>query len=117
MIVRIWQTRVVPTRTADYERFAREDSLRMFRRQEGCVGVLYLVRDGAGVTLSLWRDEDAVRALAASEDYREVVDRLERSGILAGDQSVQVYDLIGGFLSAADPAWAPLQDQAPSSPG
>ena len=42
MVARIWRTGVKPERFEEYERFARERSLPMFRAQRGFIGVLFM---------------------------------------------------------------------------
>ena len=45
MIGRIWRTHVLLDRAVEYEAFARDVSLPMFRQQQGFEGVLMLRRD------------------------------------------------------------------------
>lgn len=98
MIVRLWRARVAPGRAADLESFARERSLPMFERQAGFEGVMFL-RDGDDwITATLWRDADAVAALATSPSYDEVVREISVSDLLEGDQSVTTFTLVGGRL-------------------
>ncbi|WP_036358131.1 hypothetical protein [Microvirga sp. BSC39] len=92
MKCRIWRTQVVPDRFGDYERFARETSLPMFRSQTGYRGVM-MAGDGADrVVITLWENDDAIAALDASPTYRETVSKIIATGFLTGDQSVEVYD-------------------------
>lgn len=42
MIARLWRTQVDVTRRAEYEQFAQEQSLPMFRQQRGFLGVFFL---------------------------------------------------------------------------
>jgi hypothetical protein len=48
MIVRIWRTGIDGSRAEDYERFARDRSLPMFRAQTGFRGALFTTADDAG---------------------------------------------------------------------
>lgn len=98
MLARIWRTRIDPTRTAEYERFERERSLAMFRRQEGLLGVLFLRTEEERGALSLWRSRASVTALATSPSYRETVAALEATGLLSGSPSVEVFEVRGGFV-------------------
>lgn len=93
MIVRVWKTRVDEQRMADYERFAREVSLPMFRRQPGYSGVAIFCRGQDCVVLTLWEDRDSVGALSTSESYAEAVGRINSAGFLLEDQSVELFDL------------------------
>ena len=47
MMVRIWRTGVKPERFEEYERFAWERSLPMFREQRGFIGVVFMREKGA----------------------------------------------------------------------
>ena len=97
MIVRIWRTGIDPARAEDYERFARERSLPMFRAQRGFRGVLFAAGDAAErMVLSFWEDAGAVAALDGSPTYRATVDALLASEILTGEQTVEVLDVHGG---------------------
>ena len=101
MIVRIWRTGIDPARTADYERFAEERSLPMFRAQPGFRGVLFTTAaDDRRAVSSFWEDQDAVDRLDESETYRETASALGSSGILQGEQTVEVLHVSGGDLPA-----------------
>lgn len=99
MIVRIWRTGIDAVRAEEYERFARERSLPMFRAQTGFRGVLFASGgETERVVLSFWDDLGALAALDDSPSYRETVAALLATGILTGDQSVEVLDVQGGDL-------------------
>jgi heme-degrading monooxygenase HmoA len=101
VIVRIWRTGIDPGRAEEYERFARERSLPMFRSQAGFRGVLFASADETErVVLSFWEDAGAAAALGESPRYRETADALLASGILTGEQTVEVLDVRGGELPA-----------------
>jgi heme-degrading monooxygenase HmoA len=97
-IARIWRTRIDESRAADYQRFANERSLPMFRAHAGFLGVLF---GGAGderVVISFWRDTEAVRTLEQSPRYRETVREIEAGSFILGPSSVEVYAVHGGAL-------------------
>jgi heme-degrading monooxygenase HmoA len=97
VIVRIWRTGIDAARAEDYERFARERSLPMFRSQTGFRGVMFASGGGSQrVVLSFWENPGAVAALDESPSYRETVAALLATGILTGEQSVEVLDVHGG---------------------
>jgi heme-degrading monooxygenase HmoA len=100
MIVRIWRTRVDPTRLEEYEVFAERHSLPMFRAQRGFLGVLFAGVGSERAVISLWEDAGAVTALDSSPSYRETVARISATGFLAGSASVEVFAVHGGDLSA-----------------
>lgn len=98
MIVRIWRTEVDSSRMAEYEQFAREQSLPMFRRQPGFLGVFFLGRRKDRAVLTIWRDLASVEALAHSATYQETVAQLSATRLLLGQTSVEVFEAQGGFL-------------------
>jgi heme-degrading monooxygenase HmoA len=104
MVLRIWRTRVKHGRLNAYEEFERTYSLPMFERQEGCLGVFFL-RSGDGcAALSLWRSEKDIVALDSSPVYQQTVAKLTASGLLHGEQSVEVFDCTGGAIDRGLPA-------------
>ncbi len=103
MIVRIWRTQVDPTREEEYERFTQEHSLPMFHQQKGLLGVLLLHGPEDRAALTMWESVAAVEALESSSTYAETVHRLEGSGLLMGEHSVEVFEVHGGFLRGDSP--------------
>lgn len=95
-VLRVWRTRIDETRADEYERFASDRSLPMFRRQEGFLGVLFARARDECVVVTVWQDEDAVARLAASPAYQETVAAISASGLLVGDASVELYHVHGG---------------------
>jgi hypothetical protein len=82
VIVRIWRATIDPARADDYERFARELSLPMFRAHGGFRGCAFQ-RDGAECTVvTLWDEPEDVAALEASTLYRETVASIMASGFV-----------------------------------
>ena len=103
MVARIWRTRVKPERFEEYERFARERSLPMFREQGGFIGVLFMhEKAGRAAVLTFWADEKAVEELEASPLYRKTVEVILGSGFLAAEQSVEVFEVPGGQVLAGE---------------
>lgn len=90
MIARTWHARVAAGREAEYDRFAESQSLPMFRRLPGCLGVFFLGEGTQRRVLSLWRDAATIEALADNADYLAVSGRLSDSGILAAVGPVQL---------------------------
>ena len=103
MVARIWRTGVKPERFEEYERFARERSLPMFRAQRGFIGVLFMREkaDRAAV-LTLWEDEKEVEDLEVSPLYRQTVEAILGTDLLAREQSVELFKVHGGRVLAAD---------------
>ncbi len=98
MIARIWRTQVESARLAEYEKFAQEQSLPMFQQQRGFLGVFFLREHQDCLVLSLWTDRAAVEALATSATYQGTVHRLYDTGLLLGQQQVELFDVSGGTL-------------------
>lgn len=104
VIMRIWRTQVDEARAAEYERFADETSLPMFRAQPGFRGLLF-GRDGREcAVMTLWEDDAAADALDASPSYRETVARINAAGFLSGESSVERWTVHGGDLPEPHPA-------------
>lgn len=101
MIARLWKTQVDVTRLAEYEQFAQEQSLPMFRQQQGFLGVFFSREHQHCLVLSLWRDHTAVEALATSTTYQATVRQLQATGLLLGHQSVELFEVSGGALLPA----------------
>jgi heme-degrading monooxygenase HmoA len=100
MIVRIWRTGLDESRAEEYDRFAAERSMPMFRRQDGFCGVLFSrVADGRAV-ITLWRDAQAIEALDAGADYRDTVAAIGSAGFLRPPQSVEVMTVDAGWLTS-----------------
>ena len=102
MIVRIWRTGVDPDRGEEYDAFARDVSAEMFRAQPGWVETLFTRSGERAAVITLWRDEAAVRRLAESPSYLAVVERLTATGMLTGEQSVEVLALRERSAGAGD---------------
>jgi heme-degrading monooxygenase HmoA len=82
MIVRVWKATIDPARAEEYERFAHERSLPMFRSHRGFQGCAFL-RDGAEcAVVTLWDGPEDVAALEASALYRETVAAIMAAGFI-----------------------------------
>lgn len=101
MIIRLWSTKLVPELVSDYDAFASSTSLEMFRSLDGCLGVVFLRSKERGFVFSFWRDSRSVDALRSSAPYDETVRRIAAAGLLAGEQTVDVVKLTGGFMTSA----------------
>lgn len=98
MIARIWRTGLDESRADEYDHFAAERSLPMFRRQPGLLSVLF-TRSGEGrAVITFWTDRAAVDALESAPDYRETVAAISATGFLRAPQSVELLDVDGGWL-------------------
>jgi heme-degrading monooxygenase HmoA len=95
-MVRIWRTRVAPQRLADYETFAQERSLPMFRNQSGFRGVVFARRGDDHIVISFWQDPAAIEALARSPSYRQTVQEISATGFLVGESTTEALEITGG---------------------
>lgn len=92
MIGRFWTARVTEARATEYEAFAREISLPMFRQQQGFLGVAMFRRGADCVVLTLWQDAESAAALARSDSYTRTVSEILAAGFLQGEQTMETYD-------------------------
>ena len=97
--MRLWRAKIAPARMEEYRRFEREHYLPMLRKQPGLLGALFLRQaEDYASSLTIWEDTGAMEALQSSPSYRETDHNLAESGLLAGDQSVEVLGVEGGDL-------------------
>lgn len=101
MIIRIWRTAVDPGRRDEYREFEEQHSLPMFRRQAGFLGVLFLRSKQGAAALTFWAGDEDVERLAQSPTYLATVERLERTGLLSGDQTVELFEVAGAHIDHA----------------
>jgi len=95
MIMRIWRTQVDEARAAEYERFAAEESLPMFRAHQGFEGHLFGRRGSDCVVITIWENDADADALEASPRYRDTVARINAAGFLVGRPQVDRFQLHG----------------------
>lgn len=93
MKCRIWRTGVVENRIDEYEAFARDVSLPMFRAQQGYRGVVMGGDGGRRCVITYWENDEAIAALDCSPSYKATVERIVATGFLNGEQSVEIYDV------------------------
>jgi quinol monooxygenase YgiN len=98
MLVRIWRTRVDPTREEEYIRFTEEFSRPMFQQAPGCLTAVFLNRPPHFGALSYWTDDDALAAFLSSPIYLDTVRRLEETGLLTSQSKSEVFSVHGGFV-------------------
>lgn len=99
MIVRVWCAELNPARLETFRHFERAQCLPMLRRQPGFLGGLFL-REAANqaVSLTLWEDGGAVEALTSSPSYQKMTRELAEGELLAGEPSVEVWNVQSGEL-------------------
>jgi hypothetical protein len=97
LVMRIWRTQIDDSRAREYEDFARDVSLPMFRRHKGFLGVLFAGTGGERVVVTLWSDRSAVLSLEASADYQATVRTIEAAGFLRPPQRIELLDMHGSW--------------------
>lgn len=100
MIVRLWTTCVDKSRMAEYQENEQNRSTPMFRKQPGCLGVLFLRSGESCFALTFWRDLESVERLKTSASYLEAETFYSNSGMLLTEPSLQVFEVKGGFLDS-----------------
>jgi heme-degrading monooxygenase HmoA len=93
MIGRLWRTGLQPSRGEAYERFAREVSLPMFRKQDGFLGCLMSRTAEFALVFTLWRDHAAIEALDHSPLYRATVTLILEAGLVIEPQSIEITEV------------------------
>jgi heme-degrading monooxygenase HmoA len=99
-VVRMWTTGLDESREREYEEFARNISLPMFRRHDGFLGVLFAGVGEQRTVITLWRDRAAAAALNTSADYRETVNAIEATGFLRSPQRLELLDVQDSWTEA-----------------
>jgi heme-degrading monooxygenase HmoA len=97
MIMRVWQTQVDEARAEDYERFAAEESLPMFRSHPGFEGHLFGRRGRDCIVVTIWTDDESADALETSPRYLDTVARIDAAGFLVGGSEVERFHLHGNL--------------------
>jgi heme-degrading monooxygenase HmoA len=82
VILRIWTAEIDPARAEEYEQFARERSLPMFRSRGGFRGCAFLRRGADCTVVTLWAGPEDVAALEASSVYHETVAAIMAAGFI-----------------------------------
>jgi heme-degrading monooxygenase HmoA len=93
VLLRLWRTEFDPERIEELNEFAKTRSVPMFDSFPGCAGHLFSHHDDTFMTISMWIGHHAIRQAEASDLYRETVDALEATGILRGEQHVEVFEV------------------------
>jgi len=99
MLVRIWTVDINSNQIEALEEFANNISLPMFRKQAGCLGVLFTKNSNECATITFWDNQESIDNLAKSEYYQQVVEEINNSGILKGNHKTEIYKDYGGFIT------------------
>jgi heme-degrading monooxygenase HmoA len=96
LILRIWRARIDADRISEYEEFAQNQSVPMFRKQRGFAGVFLTRRTEDVAVISLWNSREDVAALGTSTSYASTVAALDISRLVTGEVSVETFDVHAG---------------------
>jgi heme-degrading monooxygenase HmoA len=99
MIARIWRTGLDEKRAEEYDAFALERSLPMFRRQPGFRAVFFVRTATGRAAISLWKDRASAEALTVSADYLSTVEAIRASGLLRPPQTVELLPVDSAWLA------------------
>jgi heme-degrading monooxygenase HmoA len=97
-VARIWRTTIDVNRADEYERFANDQSLLMFRRHDGFLGVVFAGQGADRIVITFWRRQANIDALNSSPFYRETVEEIEATGFIAGPSTTEAFEIHGGTL-------------------
>lgn len=98
MFIRIWKVIIEANRIDDLKYFAQTESLPMFKKQTGCLGVFFTLDGNQCATITLWKDMESIDYLKTSPSYNETVEKIEATGMLQGNSSVEIFDSFSGSL-------------------
>jgi heme-degrading monooxygenase HmoA len=93
LLMRTWRTQIDDSRALDYENFARNVSLPMFRRHDGFLGVFLAGTGCQRAVVTLWASRAAAASLEASADYQATVNAIEAAGFLRPPQRTELLDV------------------------
>ena len=93
MIGRIWRTRIDGPRSDEYREFVQSTSVPMFEAHEGFRGAIFGEHGDERLVITLWESPEAVEKLNSSPGYLETVARIESTGFLSGEQTVETFDV------------------------
>ena len=92
MIVRIWSTGLIEEMKDGYLNFAKNNSLPMFRQQEGILGVNVLVKEDKSLVLTYWNNMEDIIKMENNALYKHTVAAIQISGFLKAPQDVEIFD-------------------------
>ncbi len=99
MIARIWSTNLVEERFQEYETFAHQVSIPMFKKQYGLLGVQVFTTPTHSLVVTLWNQVEHIQVMEQNPLYLKTVAAIEAQGFLTGDQKVDLFDFKIGFLA------------------
>ena len=106
MLQSVWRGTIDPNRAGDYEDFAREVSVPMFRAQPGFRGCLIARRGAECEVLTLGDGPEAIGALNGSNSCRATVAKILATGFIRQEQGTTVAQ---GHLASLGESLEPKQ--------
>ncbi|MBA3595312.1 MAG: hypothetical protein H0W47_16215 [Polaromonas sp.] len=99
--LQLWTTDLATGFGARFDELAATDSVAFFKTVPGCVGAVFSRSEKKGYVLTAWTDEASAAAASTSQAYGEAVQRIVKSGVMAGEQSLESLTVSGRFFAAA----------------
>lgn len=93
MLLRLWRTKFDPGRLDELNEFASSRSTPMFDSFAGCMGHMFCHSGDSYLTISMWIGRHAIEQAEASDVYRKTTEALLATGIVGGEQTVEVLDI------------------------
>jgi len=81
-VARLWRATLMPGRGNDYDLFASEESLPMFRSHGGYRGVTMMRNEEECCVVTYWSDMEAVQQLEMSSRYAATVVAIKAASVL-----------------------------------
>lgn len=110
MYTRIWRSKFNRDRRAELERFASEVSAPMSEALDGCLGHIYGVDGSTWITQTFWDSRQSIAAAESTAAYREAVERIVAAGFLAGEQTTEVFEVVGDSVTVLGGSWIETEE-------
>lgn len=94
VVARLWQCEIDDSRGDEYDAFAQQRSLGMFRAHEGFRGVAFLGDGTHRTVVTLWESAADADALARSPLYLETVEEIVQAGFIVSATPAVVATLV-----------------------
>ena len=97
---RLWATGLAQGQGARFDELAASHSVPLFKSIPGCLGAVFARSDRKAYVLTTWTDAASAEAAQKMQTYIDAVQAIARSGILAGEQSLEQITIADGFAAA-----------------
>lgn len=99
--LRLWTTGLAENSGSRFDELAVSNSVPLFKSIPGCLGAVFARSEKTGYVLTVWADEVSADAASKSAIYLEAVQLIGKSGVMAGEQSLEQITISGSFMAAA----------------